>query len=187
MTRGLEERRLDLLALRKGYESQEARLRAAILAQFPRLNIGLSRARDTSNVVTTGFGVSIDVPIFDRNQGRIAIERATREQLLHEYMASLFDARAEITAILADLQSIEKQIGVAEDAIPIATNLIQNYRRALLEGNADVVTYYNARNELLSKRIDVFKLKGDLAGRIIALEIASGQCLECDTEGGQAN
>jgi outer membrane protein TolC len=185
MTRELEERRLDLLALRKGYQSQEARLRAAILAQFPRLSIGLSRARDTSDVVTTGFGVSIDVPIFDRNQGRIAIERATREQLFDEYMARLFDARAEIAAILADLQSIEKQIAAAEEAIPIATNLIRNYRRALLEGNADVVTYYNARNELLSKRIDVFKLKGDLASRVIALEIASGQCLECDTVGGQ--
>ncbi len=179
MIGGMEERRLDLLALRKGYQSQEARLRAAILAQFPRLSIGLSRSRDNTDVVSTGFGVSIDVPIFDRNQGKIAIERATREQLFDEYVARLFDARAEIAAILADLQSIEKQIAAAEEAIPIATNLIQNYRRALLEGNADVVTYYTARNELLSKRIDLFKLRADLAGRIVALEIASGQCLDC--------
>ncbi len=62
MTQGLEERRLDLLALKMGYQSQEARLRAAVLAQFPRLAIGASRARDTSNVVTTGFGISVDVP-----------------------------------------------------------------------------------------------------------------------------
>ena len=185
MTQGMEERRLDLLALRKGYQSQEARLRAAVLAQFPRLGIGLSRARDNSNVVSTGFSISIDVPIFDRNQGRIAIERATREQLFDEYMARLFDARAEIATISADLQSIEKQIAAAEEAIPIAANLIRNYRRALLEGNADVVTYYNARSELLSKQVELFKLKADLAGRIIALEIASGQCLECDATGGQ--
>jgi outer membrane protein TolC len=136
MARGLEERRLDLLALKKGYLSQEARLRAAVLAQFPRLSIGLTRARDTSNVVTTGPGISLDVPIFDRNQGRIAIERATREQLFDEYMARLFDARAEIATILSDLQSIEKQIAAAEEAIPVATNLIRNYRRALLEGKA---------------------------------------------------
>lgn len=186
MTQGMEERRLDLLALRKGYQSQEARLRAAILTQFPRLGIGLSRARDNSNVVSTGFSISIDVPIFDRSQGRIAIERATREQLFDEYMARLFDARAEIATISADLQSIEKQIAAAEEAIPIAANLIRNYRRALLEGNADVVTYYNARSELLSKQVELFKLKADMAGRIIALEIASGQCLECDATGGQA-
>ena len=185
MTQGMEERRLDLLALRKGYQSQEARLRVAVLAQFPRLGIGLSRARDNTDVVSTGFSISIDVPIFDRNQGRIAIERATREQLFDEYMARLFDARAEIATISADLQSIEKQIAAAEEAIPIAANLIRNYRRALLEGNADVVTYYNARSELLSKQVELFKLKADLAGRIIALEIASGQCLECDATGGQ--
>jgi outer membrane protein TolC len=185
ITQGLEERRLDLLALKKGYQSQQARLRAAILAQFPRLSIGPTRARDNTNVVTTGFSISIDVPVFDRNQGRIAVERATREQLFDEYMVRLFDARAEIAAILADLRSIEKQIVAAEEAISIAANLIRNYRLALLEGNADVVTYYNARNELLSKRIDVFRLKADLASRVIALEIASGQCLECDTEGGQ--
>jgi outer membrane protein TolC len=179
MSNGLEEKRLDLLALRKGYQSQEARLRAAVLSQFPRLAIGPTRARDNTNVVSTGFSISIDVPIFDRSQGRIAIERATRQQLFDEYMARLFDARAEIAAILADLQSIEKQIAAAEEAIPIATNLILNYRRALLEGNADVVTYYNARSELLSRQIDLLKLKADLAGRIVALEIASGQCLDC--------
>ncbi len=184
MTQGLEERRLDLLALKMGYQSQEARLRAAILTQFPRLGLGLTTARDTTNVVTTGFGISLDIPIFDRSQGRIAIERATREQLFDEYMARLFDARAEIATISADLQSLKQQIAAAEEAIPIAATLIQNYRLALLEGNADVVTYYNARSDLLSKQIELLKLKADLAGRIIALEIASGQCLDCDTSGG---
>ncbi len=35
----LEQRRLDLMALRKGYESQEAALRVAILEQFPKINL----------------------------------------------------------------------------------------------------------------------------------------------------
>ncbi len=179
ISRDLEERRLDLLALKMGYQSQEARLRAAILSQFPRLTLGPTRARDTTNVVTTGFGISVDIPIFDRSQGRISIERATRQQLFDEYMARLFDARAEIAAIIADLVSLERQIAAAEEAIPIASNLIKNYRRALIEGNADVVTYYNARGELLSRQIELLKLRADLAGRVIALEIASGQCLDC--------
>src|SRR5205814_2330945 len=37
---GLEDRRLDLRALRKGYESQDAMLRAAILQQFPKISVG---------------------------------------------------------------------------------------------------------------------------------------------------
>jgi hypothetical protein len=74
---GLEERRLDLVALRRGYESQDQTLRAAVLAQFPRITLGFHQASDTTNVHTTGFGVTIDLPIFDRNQGHIAIEQAT--------------------------------------------------------------------------------------------------------------
>ena len=179
ISQGLEKRRLDLLALRMGYQSQESRLRAAVFSQFPRLVIGPTRARDNTNVVTTGFSISLDIPIFDRSQGRIRIERATRQQLFDEYMARLFDARAEIATILADLRSLERQIAAAEEAIPIASNLINNYRRALIEGNADVVTYYNARSELLSRQIELLKLRADMAARVIALEIASGQCLDC--------
>jgi outer membrane protein TolC len=63
---GLESRRLDLLALKRGYESQDATLRAAVLAQFPKISIGLNGARDTSNVKTIGVGVSLDLPLFDQ-------------------------------------------------------------------------------------------------------------------------
>jgi len=74
----IEDRRLDLLALKSGYQSQEERLRAAILQQFPKISLGFSRARDTTNVVSTGFGITIDLPLFDRNQGGIAFGKAQR-------------------------------------------------------------------------------------------------------------
>src|SRR5215831_6844823 len=93
---GIEQRRLDLLALKRGYEAQEERLRAAILQQFPKINIGFAHAGDTTNVITTGFGVTIDLPLFDRNQGVIAIESATRTKLFDEYVSRLFEARGEV-------------------------------------------------------------------------------------------
>ncbi len=172
---GIERRRLDLFALRLGYRSEEAKLRGAILAQFPKLNVGLSRARDTSNVVTTGFSVSIDLPLFNRNQGQIAIEQATREQLFDEYLARLFDARSTIAAAIANIRSMAEQIHTAENAIPIAARLVETYRVAFLEGNADVLTYYNAVSDLFSRHIDLLSLQKDLCGQIVALEIASGQ------------
>ena len=46
LSRALDERRLDLLALKKGYESQDEKFRAAVLAQFPKINLGVSEARD---------------------------------------------------------------------------------------------------------------------------------------------
>ena len=93
----LESRRLDLLGLRQGLESQDATVRAAILAQFPKMSVAIVRASDTTNVHTTGFNVAVDVPIFDRNQGVIATERATRQRLRDEYRISAALKRAPIS------------------------------------------------------------------------------------------
>jgi outer membrane protein TolC len=183
---GMEERRLDLLALKKGYRSQEARLRAAILAQFPRINIGFSESRDNTDVVSTGFSISLGLPFFDRNQGQIAIEQATREKLFDEYLQRLFQARSDLAVILADIASIQRQIDATESFIRALNSLVQTYYEALLEGNADVLSYYNARNNLISKQIEAINLKQTLMDQVIALEIAAGRYLEL-TETGEVS
>ena len=174
---GIEQRRLDLLALKRGYEAQEERLRAAILEQFPKINIGFSHAGDTTNVITTGFGVTIDLPLFDRNQGVIAIESATRAKLFDEYVSRLFEARGEVARLLADMRALQRQTEAAENSIPILQNVVDSYSAALLQGNADVLTYYNARADLITKRFELVDLKRQLADTHVALEIATGRYL----------
>lgn len=183
LLQGMEDRRLDLVALRLGYQSQEARLRAAIRAQFPRVSIGFSPSRDTTNVGTSGFGLTIGLPFFDRNQGVIALEDATRKQLFDEYIARVFESRAQVARILANISSIQQQVQVVRNSIPALENLVRTYRQALLEGNADVVTYYNARNEMVTRQEEVFRLQADLAEQRIALEIATGEYLETKGNG----
>ncbi len=177
LTEGLQERRLDLLALRSGYRSEEEKLRAAILSQFPKISIGFAHAGDTSNVITTGFGVTIDLPLFDRNQGVIAVEKATRAKLYDEYAARLFEARGEIASAVADMRSVQRQIDAAQASIPILQNVVDSYHRALLQGNADVLTYYSARADLITRRLELFDLKRQLADLNVALEIAAGEYL----------
>ena len=160
-----------------GYESQEADLRVAVLSQFPRINIGFQEARDTTNVITTGFGITIDLPFFDRNQGQIAIEQATRKHLFDEYIARLFEAQFEIARILSDMKSIQNQLSTTEETLPSLEQLVQTYNTALQNGNAEILSYYNVRNELINKQIEVLKLKRDLADLGIALEIAAGEHL----------
>lgn len=178
LTDGLEARRLDLLALKMGYQSQEERLRAAVLGQFPKISIGFSGARDNTNVISTGPTVGISLPVFDRNQGIIAIERATRQQLFDEYVARLFEARSNLATSYANIEWIQRQIQATEKYLPALKNLVQTYHRALLEGNADVLTYYNARDELIAERIALLSLQLQLVDQFIALEIACGEYLE---------
>ena len=177
LSAGIEQRRLDLLALKRGYEAQEQRLRAAILGQFPKISIGFQRARDNSDVITTGFGVTIDIPLFDRNQGAIAVENATRTRLFDEYVARLVEARGEVARLTAGIDSLNRQIDATQALIPTLQNLIESYRTALLQGNADVLTYYNARADLVAKQLDVVDLNRQLADMYVALEIASGRYL----------
>ncbi len=175
---GLEERRIDLIALKMGYSSQEERLRAAILGQFPKITMGPAHASDTTHVITTGFTLALDIPVFDRNQGKIAIERATREQLFDEYVNRLFEARCKIATARSNLGSIEGQIGASIKAVEALEKLVRTYYTAMLEGNADALTYYNARDELITRRLAVLDLQLKLVDQFITLEIESGRDFE---------
>src|SRR6516164_9815662 len=173
----LESRRLDLLGLQQGLESQDATVRAAILAQFPKMSAAFVKASDTTNVHTTGFNVAIDVPIFDRNQGAIATERATRQRLRDEYNQRMFEARSDIATAIADIRSLGRQIAAAEEALPLLEKLVSSAQTAVEQGNADVLGYYTARSNLLQKRIQLIKLQEQLLEAHTALEIASGRYL----------
>ncbi|MEA3186403.1 MAG: outer membrane protein heavy metal efflux system [Chthoniobacter sp.] len=170
---GLEERRLDLLALKRGYESEDAKLRVAIIEQFPKISVGFNRANDTSNVQTIGPAVTIDLPIFDRNQGQVAVERATRQKLFDEYTARVFEAHSAIASAAANIESLMLQIEAAERALPALQRLVSTYQDALNQGNVDVLSYYTARTNLAQKQIDILKLKQQLALNRVALEAAA--------------
>ena len=174
---GLESRRLDLLGLQQGLESQDATVRAAVLAQFPKMSAAFVKASDTSNIHTTGFHVAVDVPIFDRNQGVIAAERATRQRLLDEYRQRVFEARSDIATAIADIRSLNRQIAAAEEAVPFLEKVVDSAQTAVEQRSVDVLSYYTARSNLLQKRIQLIKLQEQLLEAHTALEIASGRYL----------
>jgi outer membrane protein, heavy metal efflux system len=173
----IESRRLDLLGLQQGYASQDAVVRAAILAQFPKLSVAFVRAKDNTNVQSSGFNVAVDVPIFDRNQGVIATERATRQRLLDEYNQRVFEARSDIAVAIADIRALNRQVAAAAEALPVLERLVESAQKAREQGNVDVLSYYTARNNLLQKRIQLIKLQEQLLEANTALEIASGRFL----------
>jgi outer membrane protein, heavy metal efflux system len=173
----LESRRLDLVGLRQGYQSQEETVRAAVLAQFPKVVLGFSHASDTTNVHTTGFGITIDLPLFDRNQGNIAAERATRQKLFDEYVARVFEAHSDIATALSDIRSLNHEIEVAEAALPVLQRLVDIAKTASDQGAADVLGYFQARSNLNQKSLQIVKLKQQLMDARSALELASGRYL----------
>ena len=175
LTADLDRRRIDLRALRLGYDSQEQAVRAAVLDQFPRVNIGSNFLSDNGNVHSVGLVATIDVPVFNRNQGVIAAERATRQRLFDEFVGRTFDARADIAAAVTDLRAINGQIADAEAAVPNLQRLVDAYKQAIDHGDADVLSYYVAWNNLAQKRLGVLRLQQQLADTRVALELAAGR------------
>ena len=182
LTRDIPEQRLDLLALRQGYESQEQTLRAAVLAQFPKILLGFHQASDTTNVHTTGVGATIDLPIFDQNQAVIATETATRQKLFDEYAARLFEARAAVAQASLDLRSLTAQIAAARLAIAAQQKLVDLYQQAAAQHNVDVVSLYTVMSDLGQRQIDLLKLQQLLIDNRLALELAVGRLIPGETQ-----
>lgn len=170
----LPRRRPDLLALQAGYQSQEAKLRSAVRAQFPALTIGFNTARDTSAVYTNGFNIGISLPLFDRNRGNIAIEQATRQQLRDDYTARLLGTRSDMQRLLADLDTLQRQrtaliahAAQLDDARRAAERV---WQRNLL----DWPTYLAIRGNALSADLDLIAVQQQQATQAIALQALLG-------------
>ncbi|MEP7152681.1 MAG: TolC family protein [Nitrospira sp.] len=171
---GLEDRRLDLVALRQGYASQEATVRAAILSQFSNITIGFYDVRDLGNFYRPGPQFATDLPIFNRNQGNIAIERATRQKLLDEYTNRVFQTRNDIARLLVTITWLNDQVATAQAGKPILQKLVVTLREALRQGQATVVLYYNALINLTAVQIQILTYQQQLIDTRISLELETG-------------
>ena len=107
-------------------------------------------------------------------QGKIAIERATRKQLYDEYLNRVFAARSDIARIESGIQFLNEQIAAAQAAEADLGRLSENCRRALADGRTDALAYYAIWHELIDARIKLVDLKGQLARAVVALELATG-------------
>lgn len=162
--------RPDLLALKAGYQAQEERVRAAILAQFPSFSIGITRARDTSNIYTSGFSIGLNLPLFSGNRGAIAIERATRQQLFQEYQARLAQTQIDVSRLLELQTLIEAQRGNLQTYLPRLKALVERARKAYRRGDIAALTFLNMESTWVNKHLEQISLQQTQWENRIALQ-----------------
>ena len=170
----LTRRRPDLVALEAGYAAQDARYRGAILAQFPSLNIGFTRARDASNVYSTALGISLSLPIFNRNRGNIAIESATRVKLHEEYQQRINKGIGEVDRILREQAINQRQLQQVELNVQALRAVADKAERAYRANNLDMLQFANLRASLLSKQIEQASLQQAMLEQRVALQALLG-------------
>ncbi|MCU4160292.1 TolC family protein [Acidiphilium sp. AL] len=170
----LPERRPDLVALRLGYRTSEEQLRAAILAQFPPLALGPSGGTDTSNVLSVGPTLTMELPIFNRNQGGIASAKATREVLHAQYQAALDHADGMVHGLSTRIAVLAADLVQARDAAATARRLSRNAENAYAQGNLDQRALVDYQTTALKRELDVIAYQTRLDTDQLALGIELG-------------
>jgi outer membrane protein TolC len=173
----LAARRPDLLALQAGYQAEEEKVRRAIIEQFPRLNVGSNFSRDTTDVRTQSIAVTLSLPLFDRNQGNIAIEHATRDQLRAEYQARLDAAYGQAKRLISELQLAEAQYRSSVESVQRLRDAVASAEPAFRAGNLDERTFVDLRTSLLAKEIATAKLKQSILQQRVGLQTLIGSRL----------
>jgi len=176
----LAQTRPDLRALQAGYRSQEAQLRAAVLSQFPNISLGITRARDVSDVHTNGVGVTLTLPLFDRGRGNIAIQRATRERLRAEYQVRLDQASAAAWQLWNETRQLDTQLRVLEQQLPQLQAHVEGARRAYLAGDFPAASYLALVSAYLSATGTRFDLLQNLWNDSIAIATVLGTQVQPD-------
>ena len=182
-TAALPRRRPDLLALRAGYASQEARVRRAILAQFPAVQVGINRASDTSAVRTVGLGISIQLPLFNGNRGRIAVARATRGHLRRVYQARLDGAVNQAHRVWKRTRLLARQLEALRGELPELRTMAHRTRRGLEAGDVNAATWVDLEGQLLAKQAESVRLRAKLQKAGVALDTLLGMPLTPSLEG----
>lgn len=181
----LPQRRPDLRALVAGYTAEDERYRAALLAQFPALNVGLTRSRDNSNVYSNSLGITLSLPLLNRNRGNIAIEQATRQKLHDEYQVRVQAARNEIRAILDQQRLDREQLGHIDIALAQLEPAIRRSDLAARSALIDALAYANARSALLAKQAERISLQQQVAEQRVALQTLLGIAPDASSSGHQ--
>jgi outer membrane protein TolC len=170
----LPRRRLDLLALQHAHRSRDEALRAAVIAQFPAVDVGFHAARGVDQVGSAGITLSFEIPFFDRNQGNVAREHARRIQVEAEYDARLLEARADVLRTVRELGLVQEQLVAAREAKEAASRLAELARAAAVSGALSPLLAADILERSYASRLRMVEIEQTLAELQIALAVASG-------------
>jgi len=94
--------------------------------------------------------------------------------LFDEYVSRVFKAHSDIELILSTIRFTNEQITAAQRVQTNLGKLLRNYRAALADGRTNALTCYTVWSDLVSAKMKIAVLKGQLAQAVVALQLATG-------------
>lgn len=164
----------DLEAARSRVEAAEARLRLARADRLPNLTLGLRAGREEGDDIA-GFGLSLPLPLFERNQGGIAAAEAelaaTRADLALQELAVRREVATAHTRLTASLEArrLARRLGMTP--LEEGLELLERSFEAGKVGAAELLVY---RRELVAGRRQVIEAEAEAWESSMELAVAAG-------------
>jgi cobalt-zinc-cadmium efflux system outer membrane protein len=166
-----------LKALEARYQASEEALKKEVPLQYPSITIGPDTESDKGEF-SLGFGFAVSLPIFNRNEGKIAEAIEERDAAREAYqlgLMRLLQARAE--AVLSR-ESTERLLKLhREGTLASADSAERSLQGRLAGGGSNVVEVLSARSEISRARIRRFELEGELILAKLREAVAGGLVL----------
>lgn len=168
------ETRDDLIARRYAYQSSDAFYRRNLLAQFPSFALTLNWSSDTSKIKTFGPSVTFDLPLWNRNQGGIALSKSLRDKEKESYSTALARVYSDIFSLSDVLKRDQIVYAKAKDEMKMNQKLIDALRKALNKGDITLADFATKMNEINTKKLWMISVSQSIFEQQIALSLASG-------------
>lgn len=142
---------------------RDAQVRLAQVQARPNLTLqaGVRHYKASSDVgLVAGF--SLQLPVFDRNQGAIAEARVRRQQSSAEDLAARVRAQAVLFALYQQLLTSNEQLAtLRNEALPQAQAALEQTRQGYERGRFSYLELASAQQDLLSLRAAVIDTAAD--------------------------
>jgi cobalt-zinc-cadmium efflux system outer membrane protein len=175
-------RREDLVALRAGLESADARVRLERSLAAPNVVLGVARGREADredlNTISAGFAI----PLFQRNQGGIASAKAVAEGTKAEFAAAELAVRREVEVAVARFAAARNALSVFRQTV--AGTLEENLelvQKAFAAGKLRASEVLVFRREFVDSRRELIEAAADAWLSQIDLAFATGEPVPTDS------
>lgn len=164
--------RTDVAAALAEYSASQSALQLEIAKQYPDIHIGTGYEYDQGQDKWT-FGIAVELPVFNRNQGGIAGAEARRAESAARFMELQAQIVGEVDNAVAQQRLALEQAASAAELVATLERQFEIIRRRFDVGDIDLLDYLGARLELAhagSVRLDalgrVHETQGELEDAI---------------------
>ena len=170
--------RPELASAAAGYREAEAELHLAVMGQYPRLGIGPAYERELEGDNALGLGLSLELPVFNRNQAEIAEKRAQRGRRRAEYVALLHGLRTDALAARSSLRQAAQEVEAQEkEVLPLIRRTEELTERAFRIRELSAIELTTAKQRALRARREYLEALVRHGTAVIELETATGMRL----------